>query len=167
MKIIQLTYTLTYFLHSENYEDELNTLLLSGSNSTENNDQAQSKNLSSNCQKLDLSAKRDEFFRKLLLILTPNKSQTEQLKATLDKVFEDISNRMQNKTKANANAKSCGVQKECVEIWKCKNSTRNENGMYSIQFRSLYVIEECNYNQICCHTSDMVGINSIFIRSLD
>ncbi|KAM8716518.1 hypothetical protein ACLKA7_003400 [Drosophila subpalustris] len=105
-----------------------------------------------NGQKFDLSAKRDEFETKLVNILAPRGPQTDLLKATLDETFKNISYRLEN----NQNAKSCGDNMECVEIWMCKNSTRNQNGMYSIQFRTSFVEGECNYNQICCHTSDKI-----------
>ncbi|XP_034472517.1 phenoloxidase-activating factor 2-like [Drosophila innubila] len=139
-------------LNAQSNDDDVDIfedIVSSGSNDSNNTE---------NGQKFDISVKRDELQKKLYNLLTPIGSKTEDLKAILDKTFENISNRIENKTveiiqsDPDANQESC----ECVEIWMCKNSTRNQYGTYIIQPRSLYVKEVCKYNQICCYKSDMI-----------
>ncbi|XP_064553845.1 phenoloxidase-activating factor 2-like isoform X2 [Drosophila montana] len=113
---------------------------------------------------LDLTAEKNQLMANVENIFRPTAQQRNQLLSAIDNTFQSIINRFSkhNNTEqtthpvADPNAKSCGQQSECVELWMCKNSTINNNGAYSIHLRPAHNEPQCSYNQVCCHIADKI-----------
>lgn len=114
---------------------------------------------------LDLTAEKNQLKAEVENIFQPTAQQRNQLFSAIDNTFQSIINRLfkhNNKELtahpvADPNAKACGQQSECVNLWMCRKSTINNHGAYSIQFRSAHNEELCSYNEVCCHIADKVS----------
>ncbi|KRF77842.1 phenoloxidase-activating factor 2 isoform X2 [Drosophila virilis] len=113
---------------------------------------------------LDLTAEKNQLKAEVENIFQPTAQQRNQLFSAIDNTFQSIINRLSkhNNTDltahpvADPNAKACGQQSECVELWMCRKSIINNHGAYSIQFRSARNEELCSYNEVCCHIADKI-----------
>lgn len=116
------------------------------------------------CAPIELSAEKKELLETIENLLSPTEQEKKQLTEAINGfTSDDPISKQTEPTKyvpqADPKAKKCGEDMECVELWRC-NSTQKDNGRYKVQFRSLYTYPDCYLTQTCCRISDKVGETS-------